>query len=61
MRIESERIKKTMREVCQKEKNVKPYDLMCKILDYLHTHENMTPDLRDDNVKELIDEAEGEE
>lgn len=50
-----------MKEVCQREKNMGPYDLLCDVLEYVHTHENMETNLRDDNVKELIDEAEEEE
>ena len=57
MRIESERIKKVMKDVSQKEGNSKPYGLMCEILEYLQAHGNKPEDDKADGVKDLIDNA----
>lgn len=57
LKIESERIKKTMKDICQEEGNSKSYQLMCEIFDYLHSNDNMLIDDRVDNVKLKIDKA----
>jgi len=55
MNIESEKIKQVIKVICQKNKDKKSYDIMSKLLDYIHLHENMPEETLIENVIEEID------
>ena len=52
---ELERMKNVINEICTNNENINIYPLMCEILDYIRTHENMTSETRDNYVKQLIE------
>lgn len=60
MRVELERIKSVIKEVCIKEEKLEYYNLMSQILDFLRTHENMPIETIEDNVKYIIDKEDAD-
>lgn len=55
---ELERMKNVIKKICTKnDKNIM-YPILCEILDYIRTHENMISETRDNNVKSIIERSE---
>ena len=54
MAIESEKIKKFVQKVCEKEGHKELTPLMFQILDYIRIHGNREPKAKSENVKEII-------
>lgn len=61
MEIESEKIKEVMKMVCKANGDKKSFDIMSKLLDYIHLHENMPENTLIENVIEEIDRLEGQD
>lgn len=56
MKIESERIKSVMKEICANENKNDCYMLMSQLLDFISLHENMPLETLQDNIKEIIEQ-----
>jgi len=56
MKIDSERIKKVMKDTCERNIKLECYNIMTKILDFIITHENMNPEDLQNNIKYIIDQ-----
>lgn len=52
---ELKKIKNVINEMCMKENQNDLYKTMCDILDYIRTHENMVSNLRNENIKDMIE------
>jgi hypothetical protein len=56
MNIESDRIKENFDKVAKRQKKSELYPLLCVLLDFMSEHPNMTDDLRNERIKQKIDE-----